>query len=189
MTQVAVIKEEADNGFNAFLSLPVTSHYSSCSCNNLAPHVPRRRGVGSVGRLRHERVGGQPRLIVISPQAAGQQTVPIKTACFCCQHHEVWLYEHDTCRMHRRSPYKNDMAARLLTGALLKRRFLRYRQKKKLSKRNKYLHNMKHRGWFGEKAFQNIIINSECTGCNFDRVPECKKYKFRQSETAKTFVR
>jgi len=44
--QVAVINQEADNRLNAFLSLPVTSHYSSCSCNNLAPHVPRS-GEGS----------------------------------------------------------------------------------------------------------------------------------------------
>jgi hypothetical protein len=45
--QVAAINQKADNGLNAFLSLPVTSHYSSCSCNNLAPHVPRRgKGLG-----------------------------------------------------------------------------------------------------------------------------------------------
>ena len=106
--QVAAINQEADNRLNAFLSLPVTSHYSSCSCNNLAPHVPRSGEGGSVGMLRHERVGGQPRLIVISPQATCQQTVQIQTAVVSCQHHEVQLFEHDTCRVHRRSSYKND---------------------------------------------------------------------------------
>jgi hypothetical protein len=127
-----------------------------------------REGGGgcSVGWLRHERVGGQPRLIVISPQAAGQQTVPIKTSCFCCQHYEVWLWA-QYLQTASAVAISNEVAARLLAGAILKWTLLWCRQTLKLSKRNKFLNtrNMINRGWFREQEFQIIIINSVLLSC------------------------